>query len=192
VPLKFELELSDSDLDYYCKAIEDAWERNAARPEHEILVGVRQLLKQAEQANAPEFVRKRLGDLGTLVAMLEDPEWAPDFEDKDRQRILAAVSYFADPEDIIPDRVPGLGFLDDALLAELVLRELADELDGYREFCHYRENEETLRGNTQVTRADWLAAQRRQIFLRIKRRQAESRRHRSTDSLTPSILRFWS
>ena len=188
--VKVVLELSDADLDYYRKAIDGAWQRNATRQEKEILDGVRQMLAKAGQPAAPEYVRKRLDDLGTLVSMLEDPEWAPELEDKDRRRILAAVSYFADPEDIIPDQIPGLGFLDDALLAELVMRELDHELEGYREFCEYRKNEETLRGNTQVSRADWLAAKRRQVFLRIKRRQEESRRHGSTDGPTDPILRY--
>jgi uncharacterized membrane protein YkvA (DUF1232 family) len=188
--LKVVRELSDADLDYYRKATDDAWQRNATRQEKEILDGVRQMLAKAQQAAAPEYVRKRLDDLGTLASMLEDPEWAPELEDKDRRRILAAVSYFADPEDIIPDQIPGLGFLDDALLAELVLRELEHELDGYREFCEYRKNEETLRGKTDVSRGDWLAAKRRQVFLRIKRRQEERRRHSSTEGPTDPILRY--
>jgi hypothetical protein len=63
-------------------------------------------------------------------------------------------------------------------MAELVLRELKHEVDGYRAFCEYRDNEATLRGH-KVGRADWLEAKRRQIFLRIKRRQDERRRHSS-------------
>jgi hypothetical protein len=75
-------------------------------------------------------------------------------------------------------------------MADLVARELKPELDGYRDFCEYRENEATLRGNTDVSREDWLAAKRRQVWLRIKRRQQERRRHSSRYSPTPSILRY--
>ena len=56
------------------------------------------------------------------------------------------------------------------------MRELKPELDGYRDFCRYRDNEEALRAKTNVCRTDWLAAKRRQIFLRIKRRQEERAR----------------
>jgi Protein of unknown function (DUF1232) len=90
---------------------------------------------------------------------------------------------------MIPDKIPGLGFLDDALMAELVIRELKHELDGYRDYCEYRENEATLRGKN-ASRADWLAAKRRQIFLRIKRRQREGTRHGSTEGWTLPILRY--
>lgn len=52
-----------------------------------------------------------------------------------RERVVVALSYFAEPQDLIPDNVPGLGFLDDALLAELVIEELEPDVAGYREFC---------------------------------------------------------
>ena len=119
--------------------------------------------------------------------MLDDPEWP--LEAADRNRIVMGVGYFAVANDMIPDKIPGLGLLDDALMAELVARDLKLELDGYRDFCEYRENEATLRGNTKVSHEDWLAAKRRQIWLRIKRRKRE-RRLPSRYSPTPSILRY--
>jgi uncharacterized membrane protein YkvA (DUF1232 family) len=119
--------------------------------------------------------------------MLDDSEWP--LEDDDRNRIKAAVGYFALQKDMIPDKIPGLGFLDDALMAEIVARELKPELDGYRDFCEYRDNEATLRGK-KVSREDWLASKRRQIWLRIKRRQQERRRHGSSYEPTDPILRY--
>lgn len=186
--LKIVLELTDDDLAYYRKVMDSVWRRNAKRAEKELVDGARRLLRQATKAKAPEYVQNRFADLGVLLTMLDDSEWPLD--EDDRQRILAAVGYFAVPKDMIPDKIPGLGFLDDAIMAELVIRELQPELDGYRDFCNYRENEATLRGNTKVGLAEWLAAKRRQIFLRIERRQQERRRHASSDSLTDRILRY--
>jgi uncharacterized membrane protein YkvA (DUF1232 family) len=188
MPLKITLELSEEDLEYYRRVMESVWQRNAKRAEKELLDGARRLLGQAQKAKAPEYVQSRLADLGVLITMLDDPEWPLD--DADRRRIVAAVGYFAVPKDMIPDKIPGLGFLDDALMAELVIRDLKHELEGYRDFCQYRDNESTLRGKTKVSRADWLAAKRRQIFLRIKRRQQEGTRHGSTGGLTDPILRY--
>ena len=150
--LKLVLELADSDLAYYREVMDATWRRNENRREKELLEGTRRLLQEGQKAEAPEYVRKRLDDLGTLISMLEDGEWP--LEQNDRRRILAALSYFADPTDMIPDKIPGLGFLDDALMAELVIGELKHELDGYREFCEFRGNEKTLRGKTHVSRED--------------------------------------
>ncbi|HEY8521081.1 MAG TPA: YkvA family protein [Gammaproteobacteria bacterium] len=187
--MRIVLDLSDDDLRYYQQVMEAVWRKNAKRAEKELMDGARRLLHQATKQNAPEYVQKRLADLALLVDMLDDPEWP--LEEQDRQRIVAAVGYFAVAKDMIPDKIPGLGFLDDALMAELVIRELKPELDGYRDFCKYRENEAELRGRTNVSREDWLAAKRRQIWYRIRRRQQESRlRHASNEPLTPPILRY--
>jgi uncharacterized membrane protein YkvA (DUF1232 family) len=55
-------------------------------------------------------------------------EWP--LEENPRRSILVAISYFADPADMIPDAIPGLGFLDDALIAQLVRRELEHDIEG--------------------------------------------------------------
>ncbi len=189
MPLKLELNLTDGDLAYYRELMEATWQRNASREEKELVEGARRLLAQSRKAEVPEYVRKRLDDLDALISMLEDGEWP--LEQGQRRRIIAAMSYFADPKDMVPDKIPGLGFLDDALMAELVIGELEHELEGYREFSEYREKEEALRGKeAQVSREDWLAAKRRQIFLRIQRRRQEYRRHGSTDGPTDPILRY--
>jgi len=187
MPVKIVLELSEEDLDYYRNVMDAVWKRNQKRAEKELIDGARRLLKQATKAKAPEYVQTRLADLGVLCSMLDDSEWP--LEDDDRNRIRAGLGYFAVAKDMIPDKIPGLGFLDDALMAELVLRELQPELDGYRSFCEYRENEATLRG-AKVTREGWLAAKRRQIWMRIKRRQRERTRHGSSDGPTHPILRY--
>ena len=187
MPAKIVLELSDEDLGFFRRVMDDVWKHAAKRNEKELVDGARRLLKQATKAKAPEYVLTRLNDLAVLLDMLDDPEWP--LPEEDRTRIRAAVAYFAVAKDIIPDKIPGIGYLDDALIAELVMEELKDEAKGYRDFCTYRSNEKTLRGK-DVKRADWLAAKRRQIFLRIKRRQQESRRHGSRDRPTMGILRY--
>lgn len=187
MPVKIVLELSDDDLAYFRRVMDSVWKRNAKRAEKELLDGARRLLRQHSKVKAPEYVQSRLEDVKVLLDLLDDKEWPLDEED--RRRIIAAVGYFAVPRDMIPDKIPGIGLLDDAIMAELVARDLKHELDGYRDFCKYRENAAELRGKN-VSRADWLEAKRRQIVLRIKRRQQERRRHGSKDGPTPAILRY--
>jgi len=169
--VKIVLELGEDDLKYYRGVMDSIWKNSQKRAEKELMDGARRLLKQATKAGAPEYVRGRLAELENLCAMLDDGEWP--LEDDDRNRVKAALGYFALAKDMIPDKIPGLGFLDDALMADLVARDLKPELDGYRDFCEYRDNETTLRGKAKVSRQDWLDAKRRQIWLRIKRRQQD-------------------
>jgi uncharacterized membrane protein YkvA (DUF1232 family) len=180
MPIKIVLELSDEDLAYYRRVMEDVWKKNAKRNEKELVDGARRLLKQATKIKAaPEYIQARMTDLAVLVDLLDDEEWP--LTGDNRKRIVSAVGYFAVARDMIPDKIPGIGFLDDAIMAELTLEALKHDLEGYRDFCKYRDNEEKLRGK-KVSRADWLEAKRRQIFMRIERRQRESRRHASRNT----------
>jgi uncharacterized membrane protein YkvA (DUF1232 family) len=64
------------------------------------------------------------------------PKWK--LPEPDRARVVNSLAYFCEPDDLIPDDVPGLGFLDDAIMVELVVRELRHEIDAYQDFCSYR------------------------------------------------------
>lgn len=187
--LRLTVELSDKDLEHFRGRLRDCWQRGAEQDEKELVRATRRLLEQVRAARVSEAIRKRLDALGDLASMLEDGEWAP--EGADREKIVAVLSYFADPKDMIPDDVPGLGYLDDALMTELIVRELRHELDAYRDFCRYREHRERLgKDRDEIRRSDWIAEKRRQLFLRIKRRRDERRRHGSKASLTPRILQY--
>src|SRR5690606_7572033 len=105
----------------------------------------------------PVYVQKRLEDIELLIDLLEDTEWEVDPED--RRRILVAVGYFAMPKDMISDKIPAIGFLDDALIADLIMRELKHDLQGYREFDKFRDAAEERRGK-KVSREEWLAGKR--------------------------------
>ena len=187
--LKLVVEFSDADLEHYREVLQAAWQRGAKREEADLVGAAGGLLQKVRASGLSGAVRKRLEDLGALIAMLEDREWA--LEGEDRNRILSVISYFADPLDLIPDSIPGLGYLDDALMVELILRELRNELDAYQDFCRYREQQEQRRGeNSRIGREQWLAAKRRQLFARMNRRRADRHRHGSRDSLTPPILQY--
>ena len=86
---------------------------------------------------------------------------------EDVTRVINALAYFANTQDLIPDDVPGLGYLDDAVMVDLVVRELASEIKAYTDFHKWRQEEAARRGgkgdDRPVTRMDWLAAQREKV-----------------------------
>lgn len=47
--------------------------------------------------------------------------------------IAAAVLYFASPVDVIPDFIPGVGFIDDAAVLMLCLKMIRTDLHAYRQ-----------------------------------------------------------
>ena len=52
----------------------------------------------------------------------------PDLTDSIRKRILFAISYFCDEHDDIPDVVPEIGYLDDAIVAKWVIESISKDL----------------------------------------------------------------
>ena len=52
----------------------------------------------------------------------------PDLTDSIRKRILFAISYFCDVNDDIPDIVPEIGYLDDAIVARWVIESISKDL----------------------------------------------------------------
>jgi uncharacterized membrane protein YkvA (DUF1232 family) len=45
---------------------------------------------------------------------------------------IGALVYLVSPVDLVPDFIPGIGFLDDAVVLGLVLQSLAQDLAAYR------------------------------------------------------------
>ena len=52
----------------------------------------------------------------------------PDLTDSIKRRILFALSYFCDSNDDIPDVLPEIGYLDDAVVARWVIESIGREL----------------------------------------------------------------
>jgi len=48
--------------------------------------------------------------------------------------IIVAIAYFASPLDLIPDFLPGVGYLDDAMIVRFVYRSVKAELERFMEW----------------------------------------------------------
>ena len=171
MPLSINFELSDRDLEHFNNAIKAAAFTAGSKTAEEVTAAAGKLLESAGDMQLPDFIIERLDKLDALIAMLRDEGWA--LPEDDRQRVLSALVYFADPQDIIPDSVPVLGYFDDAIAIELCVRELKHELDAYEEFCDFRQNEAERRGlnPASVGRADWLGARRDELQDRMHRQR---------------------
>jgi uncharacterized membrane protein YkvA (DUF1232 family) len=171
MPLAISFELSDRDLEHFNNAIKAATFAAGSKSAEEVMAAAGKLVEQATEGQIPDFILERLEKLDALIAMLRDEGWQ--LPEEDRARVLSALVYFADPQDIIPDNVPVLGYFDDAIAIELCVRELRHELDAYEEFCDYRQGEAERRGlaASAVGRADWLANRRDELQDRMHRQR---------------------
>lgn len=52
----------------------------------------------------------------------------PDLTESIKKRIIFAISYFCDSDDDIPDIVPGIGYLDDAVIARWIIDSISADL----------------------------------------------------------------
>ena len=172
MPLAISFELSDRDLEHFNAAIKAATFSAGAKTAEEVTEAAGKLIKDASSIELPDFILQRLDKLDALIAMVRDEGWQ--LQDEDRSRVLSALVYFADPQDIIPDNVPVLGYFDDAIAIELCVRELKHEIDAYEEFCDYRQGESDRRGvdPAGVGRADWLASRRDELQDRMHRQRS--------------------
>ena len=174
MPMKLEFELSDQDLAFFQRLIESKGNSGGEIQLAHIVKAAEDLLERARQSSTPAFILQRLEQLDSLVAMVTDPEWRLPVEDI--RRVLDAMAYVADREDLIPDDIPALGYLDDAVMVELTCRNLRPELEAYRDFCEFRRGEiDRRRGegepHTPVSRSDWLESRRRELHEKMHRRR---------------------
>ncbi len=167
--IRISFDLEDKDLKYFRQQMKKAKEVAGHYSESEIIEKTKAIVAGIGSASVPQFVRQRLESLQVLVDMLADKEWA--LADKERQNVLSALAYFAEPEDIIPDHVPVLGFIDDAIMIELVMKELKPEFDAFSDFCRYRREEASRNRSADISRKDYLAAKQRELHSRMRRRR---------------------
>jgi uncharacterized membrane protein YkvA (DUF1232 family) len=168
--LRISFELDENDLKHFRLIMNEARKATARIAPEDIVAGAENLLRDAANASAPGFIVDRLQKLRLMIDMLSDIEWR--LPQQEAGRVLNALAYFSEPEDLIPDHIPGLGFLDDAIMIELVVRELRHEIEAYQDFCDFRARMRQEHGNkADVSRGGWLSDRRKSLQKRMRRRR---------------------
>jgi uncharacterized membrane protein YkvA (DUF1232 family) len=174
--IKISFTLEEEDTAYFQRIYRAAKSNASVEDWAKISRGVRRLIKQVrETRNCPRFVTEAVGALEDLMQMVDDADYkAPK---PVVSRAVAALAYFANPKDVIPDDVPLVGFLDDAIMIKVVEEELKHELWAYRKFKTYREGFEQ-REWTQVAKArrtDRLESKRKELRGKTQAREAKDK-----------------
>ena len=177
--IRLSFELSDRDLRFFRSALRKSRDVVRGAEESEIVDAIRDVIDDIRKSEPlPDFVATRLPELESMIQMLNDDDWR--LPAVDRERILAAFVYFGDPEDILPDDIPVIGYLDDVIILELVARELQHVREAYGDFCRFRDDFDRGRESRidAAVRRDRLDRRRQQLHQRMRRRTS---RHRKTN-----------
>jgi len=163
--------LSTADLEFFRDVMKNAREKSRDISQDQIIENARKLLEQVEKSDTTDFIRDHMSQLEVLIGMLLDEGWG--LIEDDRERVLSALTYFADPQDLIPDDTPGLGFIDDAIMIDIVCKALEHEIQAYGEFLIFRATESNRRAGSgaPLQRTDWLETRRQQLHERMRRRR---------------------
>ena len=175
--LRISFELTDRDLHFFRRALRQSREAVRDAEDTEIIEAIHSVLDEIRGSEPlPDFVGRRIPELESLIRMLADDDWQ--LPEEDRERLLATFVYFADPEDILPDDIPVIGYLDDVIIIELVARELVHVREAYEDFCAFRDDFERKHGKSldPVIRRDRIDRRRQQLHQRMRRRSAAQKK----------------
>ncbi len=88
--------------------------------------------QQTEQFTQSHTKKKWYDDFKLLFDMVKDKKF--DMNNTSYITITGALAYVVLPTDIVPDFLPGLGWVDDALVLKLVVDSAKTEIQRYKNF----------------------------------------------------------
>lgn len=115
----------------------------------------------------PPSIRQRMRQVKTAALMVGDPDWTTTNDVVDAARLV--IDYARGNDNLIPDAVPKVGRLADAIVVDAAWPRLADEIERYLDFCRLRDVAAGRRDCSSpaqgFNRADWEQAHRKQAAL---------------------------
>ncbi|HVT31139.1 MAG TPA: hypothetical protein VHE32_00715 [Rhodanobacteraceae bacterium] len=143
------------------------------------LAGVaRRVLRVAATGGESPFIRSRLRRAEEMRALLADPGWSSSEDIGGRMHAL--IAYIDDPDGLFPDEVPVIGRLDDALLVDIAMDVLREDLEDYAEFRRFRHAEAARLGVTddaiRIDRTQWQAERDAELRLEQQLRRVRASR----------------
>jgi uncharacterized membrane protein YkvA (DUF1232 family) len=170
VPIRIEFELSDEDIERFAEMANVAQKNpDPVEDVEAIIAAAKETLQQVKSSPTPEFIENRIGRLELLIDMIADDEWM--LPENAARRVVSAMTYFSEPDDLIADDIPGIGFLDDAIMVEVIFKTLEPEVSAFLEFSAFRSTEERRLKREGLSpdddRDNWLQEKRAELHKRI-------------------------
>jgi uncharacterized membrane protein YkvA (DUF1232 family) len=171
---KVSFTLDEADSEYFRSLYRKAKKGAVDHDPQKIVKDAREIvLRVRGSKKTPPFVLEAIGVLADLVDLIQDVDYAA--PQRVKSEVLAGLAYFSTAEDLIPDHVPGLGFLDDAIMIKFIEEEFKHELWGYRRFRKLRDSSEQRPWSTPASDRlrQRLDTDRRRVRAEIEEREAK-------------------
>jgi uncharacterized membrane protein YkvA (DUF1232 family) len=130
-------------------------------------------IAEIRESNSDGYIIEQTASLESMIAMVNDKVWK--IKNSNMEKINATIKYFVDDDDIIPDHIPGIGYLDDCIIIDSTMDEINEELSEYKDFCRtrmiYAQNEE-------FTFDDWNKIKNQEATSRVRNRRLRNSRYR--------------
>jgi hypothetical protein len=181
MPFKVTFDLGDADLQHLAEVAQVRQSAARTQPTDRIVASAREVYLKGSQAHLADFVKERYSRLGSMLEMVDDAEWK--LSQEDSQRLLNALACFGEA----PSGASS-ALLDQAIMIELVSRDLHHDLEAYRDFCKFRAAQMAKRHSPPGTdREQWLSQRRETLQQRM-----HSRRKRDLDNAAGPVRRLFS
>ncbi|MCB1604743.1 MAG: DUF1232 domain-containing protein [Xanthomonadales bacterium] len=123
-------------------------------------------IAEIRASDSDGYIIEQTSSLESMIAMISDKTWESDKENL--KKINATIKYFVDDEDIIPDHIPGIGYLDDCIIIDNTMDDVSDELDEYKDFCRTRL---VYAKGEKFTFDDWSKIKNQEAVSRVRNRR---------------------
>jgi hypothetical protein len=181
MPFKVTFDLGDADLQHLAEVAQELQSAARAQPTNRIVAAAREVYLKGSQAHLADFVKERYSRLGLMLEMVDDAEWK--LSQEDSQRLLNALACFGEPASGASSAL-----LNQAIMIELVSRDLHHDLEAYRDFCKFR-TAQLAKGHSPpgADREQWLSQRRETLQQRM-----HTRRKRDLDNAAGPVRRLFS
>lgn len=183
-----QFRLSTLDIERFNRLLVALGRRQEPLDSDQVVTAARLLSDGQATEVAPPCILQRLRQAETVAQLLTDPNWRPA-----NDAVLPAtevLKYVRGHEDLIPDWLPRVGRLDDAIVIDTAWPQLEAEVLNYLDFRRLRQIEAQLRGRDygdfRFDRGDWEVARCIEARLIAHRKRV---RESSYAPAAPSLFR---